>query len=226
MLYFSFSLYGGNPKYTHGMLANVEHLSNRYPTARVAIYIADDVPQHIVDKLSAYTSVHLIHTPRREGSIGMFDRFLTIDMPDCSVMIVRDADSRVHERDAACIDDFLESDKLLHIIRDHPYHGVRILGGLWAIKKEAFQRMGLPIIGDILKEWLPIHVRPGMGCDQDFLGDQIYPRLRHVALIYDRCTLYHDETHTPFRVPIIDRLFCGQVHLFREDGTEYTEFNP
>lgn len=223
MIYFSFSLYGALPKYTRGMIANVEILQRRFPAARVAVFVANDVPSEIVDTLRSYSHVTVIPTERKAGSEGMLDRFLAIDLSDCDVMFVRDADSRVHERDAACIEDFLAApDRLLHIIRDHRFHTHVILGGMWGIRKEGLTEP----MGVSLDRWKSAHDRAAYMADQYFVEHTFYSRLLPVAMIHDRCTSREpDDKKTPFRVPIIDDLFIGQVHEYEDDGREKVIFS-
>lgn len=221
MIVFSFSLYGANPKYTHGALANARIIKERYPAAKMYVYAADSVPADIKEQLKAMAHVRLIPVPSRKGSQGMFDRFLAIDDPECDIMFVRDADSRIHERDAACIEDFIAApSKLIQIIRDHKYHSFRILGGTFAIRKEAMSTTMSSLIAKASQ--YGFHY----GCDQNFLVAEFYKKFLNRAQIYDRYSMFEPQgILTPFRVPITDNLFVGQVHLFHEDGTEYTEFD-
>jgi hypothetical protein len=220
MIVFSFSLYGANPKYTHGALANARIIQTRFPDALMYVYAADSVPTDIKEQLAAMPHVRVKNVPTKEGSMGMFDRFLAIDEPECDIMFARDADSRIHERDAACVEDFVAaSSKLIQIIRDHKYHRNKIMGGLFAIRKEA---MTTPMASLIAASSL---YRSNYICDQYFLETEFYQKFLSKAQIFDRYNICEPSTVlTPFRVPITNHLFVGQVHLFREDGTEYTEF--
>lgn len=223
MIFFSFSLYGTLDMYTKGMIENVKIINVRFPNAIIQIYITDDVPLDIRNILSEMHNVRLIDVRNKPGIQNMFDRFQAIDDPECTIMIVRDADSRIHDRDHSCIEDFLNSDKVLHIIRDHIHHNTKILGGLWGIKKNALNEE----ITTIIQKWISMYNQFYKGIDQRFLAHTIYPLLRSKALIHDRYRFYEpiDEL-TPFRVEIKDRLFCGQVHRYDSNGIEYTEFDP
>lgn len=44
------------------------------------------------------------------------------------VFISRDADSVLSARESAAVQDWLRSGKTLHVMHDHPHHGVPILG--------------------------------------------------------------------------------------------------
>ena len=215
------------------MIENAKILAARFPEARVQIYIAEDVPANTVWTLSTIPTVRLIQV-QNKGIQNTFDRFLAIDDPDCSIMFVRDADSRVHERDIACIEDFIQSDKLLHIIRDHAWHGwIPILAGMWGIRRSALRGpMAAKINRWLNRRQMPYAFYKGppvklpKQCDQQFLRDIIYLRLKDTALIHDRIGVMEGEIRTPFRVPIQDRFFCGQVHRYDASGNEYTEFDP
>lgn len=223
MIVFSFSLYGSSPKYTHGALANARIIKERFPAALMYVYTADSVPTDIRDQLTAMSHVRVIPVPTREGSKGMFDRFLAIDASECDIMFIRDADSRIHARDAACIEDFLaEPSKMIQIVRDHKYHTSRIMGGMFGIRKEALAGATMAALISASRCY-----GTGYGCDQQFLQTEFYThRFLEKAQIYDRYGRFEPAAAlTPFRVPIIDNLFIGQVHEFREDGSEYTFFD-
>lgn len=218
---FSFSLYGTNPKYTHGMIENAHILRDRFPAARVKIYITDDVPAPIRTQLATFPNVTLIPVKRYDKSGNMFDRFLTIDDDDCDIMFVRDADSRVHARDVACIEDFIASPiHMLHIIRDHYYHRLPIMGGMWGMRKPPMP------LRPLIAEWRKNNQIEYMA-DQMFLATHIYPAFVHSAMIHDR--FHWGETpdkHTPFRIPIEGKLFIGQVHDISESGKLTLVYDP
>ena len=221
-LVFAFSLFGDKRKYTEGMVVNARQISARFPDARIQVYIADDVPADISVRLSNYPNVRLIPVKRLADTQNTLDRFKALDDDDCDVLISRDTDSRVHDRDAACIEDFLASNKLLHIIRDHRCHGVRILAGMWGLRKKALTQPIQPMI----QTWLSSHGNPTRyGCDQMFLAYVIYPAFVGRAMIHDANGHFrpHETEFQPFRVPIIGKLFVGQVHDFNEAGEETEE---
>ena len=212
------------------MIENATILSRHFPDARVQIYAADDVPTEIIRRLSEIPQVRIVRVPRKKGILNMFDRFTAIDDPDCSLMFVRDADSRPHARDIACMEDFIQSDKLLHIIRDHYWHGlIHIPGGLWGIRKIALnERMSIKI-----ERWLnnkrtliATNSQTVKNDDQLFLKKTIYP-LKSRAMIHDRTGTFEPaDALTPFRVEITDRMFCGQVYHFDGSGCAFPEFDP
>ena len=48
--------------------------------------------------------------------------------------VSRDLDSRLNERELAAVQEWLDSSKEFHFMRDHPQHGTTILGGVWGCK--------------------------------------------------------------------------------------------
>jgi len=222
MIVFSFSLFGANPKYTHGALANARIIKERFPDAKMYVYAAESVPANIKEQLAAMPHVRLIPVPSRNGTQGAFDRFLAIDDPECDIMFSRDADSRIHDRDAACIEDFIaDPSKFVQIIRDHKNHYDHILAGMFALRKEAMSTSMSSLIAK------SPHYGFNFGCDQYFLNAEFYEKMiLDRTQIFDRYARYEpQDSLTPFRVPIKDNLFVGQVHMFRENGTEYTTYS-
>ena len=65
----------------------------------------------------------------------MLNRFYPIDEPDVDLLFSRDADSRINERDQFVISEFIKSNKMFHIVRDHYEHKFPILGGIFGVKK-------------------------------------------------------------------------------------------
>ena len=61
-------------------------------------------------------------------------RFLPSIDDQVDILLVRDLDSEISDREVAAVQDFMKSKKDFHIIRDHPHHDIQILGGTWGIK--------------------------------------------------------------------------------------------
>jgi len=63
-------------------------------------------------------------------------RFEAIDDDNVEVMMPRDTDTRIFLREKMAVDEWLKSDKIIHIMRDHHlYHNQKIFGGMFGIKK-------------------------------------------------------------------------------------------
>ena len=137
----SFSLWGDNPKYCVGAIKNAELQKKIYPNWICRFYVHVDVPEKYTSKLKSIENTEVIIEHRKPDWTGMFWRFEAISEDDVSVMISRDCDSRLNEREAEAVSEFMNSDKLFHIMRDHPWHKFNVLGGMFGIKKGLLDNM-------------------------------------------------------------------------------------
>lgn len=198
----SFSLFGSDPKYTIGILCNVELSSIIYPNWICRVYYGKSVPSDIIQKLSSYKNVELVYMEENDNISYMTWRFLPIDDEDVYVMLSRDADSRLSFREKYLVDLFLESDYMFHDIRDHYLHS-HTMGGTWGIKKGA-----IPSMKELLHK--SIHTGKGLsyGSDQDFMLFDIFPYVRNISLIHSS----HNNIDFPIKQDTILSNLISPVH--------------
>lgn len=221
---FSFSLFGNQAKYCKGLLKNITIIEKVFPGWEVWVYCGEGIPEDVLLELHDHSCVRLIPT-NEEGMVNKFYRFFAIDEPEVGICIVRDADSRIYERDQACIRDFVESEKFAHIIRDHPNHHHLMMAGMWGVKKSALFFLQNPI-QTLFHQWKQTKVSSDFWSDTLFLCDIIYPKLAHVSMIHDELQKYEPtEFKTHFRFPVVDNHFVGQVYEFDSAGCEYKKFS-
>jgi hypothetical protein len=180
----SFTLYGSDRKYTHGMLDNADLAKMIYPDWQVFVYHDNTVPEYVIEKLSQNPQVTLVNVSGCKVLAAMW-RFFAAD-EDCERFIVRDSDSRLSAREAAAVKAWEEEDTLVHIMRDHPHHGYRMMGGMWGAKKELVNifngTMKQELIeyskdsGEILGDDYTVRETWWMK-DQYFLGEKIYLKI-------------------------------------------------
>ncbi len=217
----SFSLWGNDPKYIQGAIENARLAKEIYPGWECRFYVDREVPNYFYHAVGEFDYVRIIFrldldepyiniteaggTPNvaRGDWTGMLWRFEPILEDDVEIMISRDCDSRISHREAACVNQWLESDKGFHTIHDHFHHSVPILGGLWGIKKGC-----LPEFGDLMFAW---EAEDRWQTDQDFLTQKIWPRV-----MYN--TMNHSEFHTnvwpgiPIPIPRNGNEFIGAAY--------------
>jgi hypothetical protein len=131
----SFSLWCDNPKYCVGAVKNAELRKNFYPDWISRFYVHKDVDQSYVDQLRSIEQTEVIIRDDPADWTGMFWRFEAISDEDVSIMICRDTDSRIFQREVDAVTEFEKSDKKFHIMRDHPFHNAFVLGGMFGVKK-------------------------------------------------------------------------------------------
>jgi len=205
----SFSLWGKDPKYYIGALRNAELAPEIYPGWRCIFQLDALVPQFVWDQLSEFEHVDVVRRidPQTNGLAkgdwrGMFWRFEYANAPGVECMISRDCDSRLTRREADAVNQWLESGKGFHIMRDHPWHGSLMLGGMWGCRRDA-----LPEFDKLMADW---NQEDRWQTDQDFLNMEIYPRVVHDATIH--ASYFNMEPHAqPFPVPRRGTEFVGQI---------------
>lgn len=206
---FSFCLYGPrSPRYYPGMLENVYLAGKYFPTWKVYVYYAPDVEESMVNHLAACSTVVLIPTGIT-GPKNMIHRFFAIDEPGVDLMMVRDADSRIHWKDRWAIRGFVASPCLAHTIRDNVEHTAQMMGGLWGIKKGAGLNMRKEYeayVEDETKGHRNAH-------DQNFLADVVYPRILPYLLVhFSRAPVFGGEANVVlFPFEWSNDTYCGRI---------------
>lgn len=141
-------------------------------------------------------NAQIVEVDHPEDQTATFWRYAALTL-DYDYVLFRDVDSRPFDREFYAIDEWLTSHIQVHVMRDHPYHGVPMLAGLWGSK-----RATLPFLADLLP-WLPpeeFYQRVVRACnhtsvnyqsndfyqvDQWWLRLNVYPKLRNKVLSHD-----------------------------------------
>ena len=176
----SFSLWGNSPKYIIGSIQNAELAKKIYPGWICRFYIGQStlaVALHEMNLLRRMQNVEIIEMSEEGDWTGMFWRFLPCSDPDVDIMISRDCDSRLSFREKKAVNDWLASGKSFHIMRDHPHHDTKILGGMWGTRTHILRDM-VGLIADYSKKnyWQ---------IDQEFLTKIVFPRIENDCIIHD-----------------------------------------
>lgn len=209
----SFSLYGDNPKYCVGAVENAKLQNAIYPGWICRFYYNDTVPKKYIEELKGLGAevVDMSGTEMRDH--GMFWRFLVCDDREVERFICRDVDSRLNERERAAVQEWIESGKSFHVMRDHPYHDILVLGCAWGLKN-TFDFNVEEMIYEFIKN------KPFKYGD-----DQIFLYKLHRLFIKDM--ICHDEFfdyphNKPFPVKRNEFEFVGDV--FDEKNIRHPEY--
>ena len=197
----SFSLYGNKPKYDDGFRANFRLAKEIYPGWKVWVYSTGLVYNIEADRI--------IMMQGNGSHPGLFWRFNPAFDSSVDRMIVRDADSRLNWKEKAAVDEWIESGKPFHCMRDHDQHTVPIMGGMWGCipsKIKGFK--------DAMDKWTDFE----MDGDQKFLRHHVWPSVREKCI----CHTSHIERDIGYHGPHDARpfpphketteLFVGQPH--------------
>lgn len=226
----SFSLFGNKPKYTYGLFKNLELKNKIYKEWNTIVYYDESVSSDVLEKLKSYGV--MLRDMTNSGIFPTSWRFLAANEAGCYRFIVRDSDSRINEREELAVKEWEESDKILHIMRDHPHHGCPIMAGMWGMKANHLDMMQ-SILNHQGNEYVSkLHNWPKQ-TDQYFLRDVVYKQYAkpETSLIHNsqdfmgRVSWSHEYWARDFPEPISEKKhFIGEIFSFDENGNEYREY--
>jgi hypothetical protein len=193
----SFSLWGNNLKYCIGAIRNAELTSTIYPNWISRFYIHKDVDQKYVNQIKNLNAQVFIMQENPDWQAMMW-RYLPAKDKDIDLFISRDCDSRINIREKSAVDQWLDGPKNFHIMRDHPYHGFPILGGMFGAKKDGFQ-----ILNNSIAEF---NFQNSYGTDYNFFNSNLYPKIKQDSLIHDE---FFDKK--PFPTLRLNNQFVGAI---------------
>lgn len=115
----------------------------------------------------------------------------------CLVMS-RDLDSALTQRERSAVDDWLTSNKSFHVMRDHPKHRIRMLGGLWGFRPSFNRTLSHEILKKIYDPNIVVHYQGR--ADQSFLKDHVWPVARFDTIAHDsfHCNVDFGHKTIPF----------------------------
>lgn len=208
---FSVCLWGKIKMYTFGAIKNADLCKKYYPDFEYWIYIHKSVPKNIIEELKKRDNVRIIFKKDNINICApMTWRFESIDHPDVELMICRDVDTRILEREVLATNNWIESGKIFHIMRDHPHHKVLINGGMfgsrkipnfnWTDEKKNIKQLG------------------PKNYDNYFLKNKVYPIIKDKCMIH--ANFYRIEKDCLYFPIKYDSSFnfVGE-HVYEKDNT-------
>lgn len=175
--YVSFSCFGDKEIYLCGAIANAELASRIYPLWTPVFYLDDLAREAVGPDLHALGCKVFSRNVQDHGG-GMFWRFEACSIPDAEAVIVRDCDSRLSVRESQAVAQWTKSGKSLHVIRDHPWHRNRVMGGMWGLQ-------GRGSLNQLSAELSKVDRSPHYGADQQFMSNVVYRKFRRDKYVND-----------------------------------------
>ena len=210
----AYSLWGDAPMYWIGAVRNIEQVKNYFPGWICRFYIDNSCDEELIKTIKG-DNVEVVLVDSKDSFHGMFWRFWASEEEETDVFLSRDCDSRFSDREVAAIKEWLSSNKDFHIMRDHPYHGVPILGGMWGCRNGLMKEIGL---SKLIEQWGKYERK---GIDQEFLGKFVYPLVKDKALEHCDFNLNFGGELTPFSVKRENFEFVGDI--FDENDVRHHE---
>ena len=202
--------------YYNGMVRNLEILNKKeiYRDWIIRCYINKTVPPKLQETLKNLGAELVDMTGSKIP--GMFWRFLPFNDSSVDIFVVRDTDSRINLREYKAVNEWLKSDKLLHVMRDHPHHHYKILGGMWGYKNNLQRIDIMKPMDKFLKQRNYKFKRMD---DMKFL-DSLYDRLYGRSMEHDQFFKYK------FSQPFPDDSYQNDYYHFVGEIFDENDNNP
>lgn len=178
----SFCLYGSHATYVLGMKENILLGKKYFPTWEIRIYYNDTVPENFIEEYFDLGAICIKCENLGKNKMnweGMLWRFLPLDDNDVHHWISRDADSRLSKREADIVNQWIQSGKTLHCIRDHKCHYHAIMGGMFGINNKSFHaKYTFKKISDVIPDLYKYYKERPYNVDQEFLNGKFWNLLK------------------------------------------------
>lgn len=228
----SFTLFGNKKLYTEGALRNAEQWKQGPLDVDTIFYVGDSVPEKVSSKLidrGAYVMFMKGFPEDQTATFWRWQAFGPVTGHDYDFVLSRDVDSRPSEREYFALNEWLRGSQNFHVIRDHPFHGVPILAGLFGVKKPL-----LPLVHELLpasppEDWYKTVVR---ACnhltvaytsndfyqvDQWWLRLRLYPHLRNQIMAHDSFFGFERKRFRRELPPRENNSFIAECHTENEE---------
>lgn len=210
----SFSLWGKKPQYNVGAIKNAIIALKFYPDYECWFYVhKETVPKETIEELQKMKNTKIIFkTGDLNKNKPMTWRFEAIDDPNVEIMLSRDTDTRILLREKLAVDEWIQSKKLFHIMRDHPHHIFYILGGMFGTKKIK----NIPSWKKLIDE--KINQTSSRDYDQIFLKKFIYPIIKKNSLIHYNFHKYPGEVAKNFPIQYCKDYYYVGGYVYEDDS--------
>lgn len=171
----SYSLYGNDPRYLDGAVENSKLIKIVYPGWIMRVYYDKSLPLSMIDFLRSQ-DVELIDMTDNQIKNEMSWRFLPAAETDLERFISRDIDSRLSQREFLAVQEWIDSKKPFHVLKDHPSHsGYSISGGMWGAVGGSLPEIKKWIVDDALSQ--------DYMYDMIFLDKHVWPEMQRAGVM-------------------------------------------
>jgi hypothetical protein len=174
--YISYSLYGSDEYYVQGAIKNVINNAKVMPEWVNIIYVSQFTIQKFGNLLSEI-GCKLVVVPGEDNNISTIWRFFATGLQDAEYILFRDCDSIIGQREKAFVSLWIDSNKALHIIRDHPLHKSNILAGLCGVNNSK--------VHNLLNAFKNSKLVDMYGIDQWFVNRELFKKYGNDSLVHD-----------------------------------------
>jgi hypothetical protein len=193
----SFSLWGTAPFYSYGAMINLVLSRTIYPGWTCRFYVDATVPPPCVAFLRD-NGADVRNIEDEYPGVGLFQRFLVMNDRAVGRFLVRDCDARLSRAEADLVQEWIDSNRPFHVVRDHVMHNELMIGCTWAGRTDC----GIDIV-ELMRRYFSITNGPTAkyGHDQRMLGLMLWPLIRGHSLVHDKYYRLPGVETVPLRDP-------------------------
>jgi len=193
--------YSKKKGYFDGIVGNLELMPKFYPGWTMRLYYdldkKDPILKDLCDLACRDSNIDICDTKHLPGTpfvdatkvFAMNWRFFPTLDPQVDLYVSRDLDSRLNDREQAAVQEWLQSTKAFHFMRDHPSHGTPILGCGWGCKLTDTVRLQWKTTWQKgFKDKIVWADRKSWGPDQKFLSRHVWPWAKRLSIGHDSYT--------------------------------------
>jgi hypothetical protein len=213
----SFCVWGKSDLYNLGLLENALQMPKVFPGWIMHVIYTQTANQKIIYEISKFPWVEMEMYDVPNNSKNSMLRFLPGMQPKNDVVIFRDADSRLLKRDFMAVMDWLNNtDKKVHLIRDHPANKSRIMAGLWGVRERIIAKP------EIVQKFYEYYKKPEFKkwtVDQVYLSKYIYHLIENTSCIHTSFNNF-EPWAVPFPKGCPSRKFgfCGETFYYAPEA--------
>jgi hypothetical protein len=213
----SFCIWGNNDLYNLGLLENAIQMPKIFPGWIMHIAYTPTANKKIISEISKFPWVEIELFKEPNHSKNTMLRFLSGMNPQNNVVIFRDSDSRLLKRDYLAVMDWLNNtDKKVHLMRDHSANKFKIMAGLWGV------RDGIIAKPEIVNKFYQYYKNPEFKkwtIDQVYLQKYIYPLIENTTCVHASFNKFENwALPFPDSCPPRKHGFCGQTFHYATEA--------
>jgi len=187
----SFSLFGDSDRYLVGALENAKVAKEIYPDWCCRFYCDRGVPLDIISRLQKLDAQIIIRDTTHPVDEMLLWRFEVMSDKTIDRYIIRDCDSILNRKERSAVDEWIESNRRFHVMRDFYTHTDLILAGMFGGTTDLF-----PNIRSLIDRFHKVKEPNISHQDQLFLRVFVWQTIKQDILIHD--SLFGLDDSHPF----------------------------
>lgn len=221
----SYSFYGNkNSSYFKGIAINADLVAKMYPGWIMRTYhnIGPDDNEgtkYLCSLSCIHPHLDLCYVKDLERTftnlaqtVGTMWRFLAMGDVTVDLFVVRDLDAKIYQREVDAVNEWLDSNKTFHIMRDHSGHYEYILAGMWGAKNT---NGNIQQMQSLLHEMLKQSLNGPKNLDQVLLKKVIWPVAKRDMICHDSYYCKKFEGTKPWPSQRVNGTFVGDKDNMR-----------